>query len=147
MKEYWGVEVQFHAFFDLGTRWKWMVSFMPRLLYPQGKSPLYPLDRRLGGPQNSRWKWKCITWHNKNRVRSCWKWRMRQSEIELYRRSVLSNGVLERNLSDWKYTEVLVSVMRNAVSCCSLSSSFELSFTWREGQEIVQFPWNLAFVM
>jgi len=29
-----------------------MVSFMPRLLYPQGKSPWYPLDRRLGGPQN-----------------------------------------------------------------------------------------------
>jgi hypothetical protein len=29
-----------------------MVSFMPQLLYPQGKSPWYPLDRRLGGPQS-----------------------------------------------------------------------------------------------
>jgi hypothetical protein len=28
------------------------VSFTPRLLYPQEKSPWYPLDRRLGGPQN-----------------------------------------------------------------------------------------------
>jgi len=28
-----------------------MVSFMPWLLYPWGKSPQYPLDRRLGGPQ------------------------------------------------------------------------------------------------
>jgi hypothetical protein len=28
-----------------------MVSFTPRPLYPQGKSPWYPLDRRLGGPQ------------------------------------------------------------------------------------------------
>jgi hypothetical protein len=39
---------------DLGTRWRWVVSFMPRPLYPQGKSPPspYPLDRRLGGPQN-----------------------------------------------------------------------------------------------
>jgi hypothetical protein len=26
-----------------------MVSFTPQPLYPQGKSPRYPLDRRLGG--------------------------------------------------------------------------------------------------
>jgi hypothetical protein len=29
-----------------------VVSFTPRPLYPQGKSPWYPLDRRLGEPQN-----------------------------------------------------------------------------------------------
>jgi hypothetical protein len=29
-----------------------VVSFTPRSLYPQGKSPCYPLDRRLGGPQS-----------------------------------------------------------------------------------------------
>jgi hypothetical protein len=29
-----------------------VVSFTPHPLYPQGKSPLYPLDRRLGGPQS-----------------------------------------------------------------------------------------------
>jgi hypothetical protein len=29
-----------------------MVSFMPWPLYPQGKGPWYPLDRRLGGPQS-----------------------------------------------------------------------------------------------
>jgi hypothetical protein len=28
------------------------VSFAPRPLYPQGKSPWYPLDRRLGRPQS-----------------------------------------------------------------------------------------------
>jgi hypothetical protein len=28
------------------------VSFAPRPLYLQGKSLRYPLDRRLGGPQN-----------------------------------------------------------------------------------------------
>jgi hypothetical protein len=27
-------------------------SFTPRPLYPRGKSPRYPLDRRLGGPQS-----------------------------------------------------------------------------------------------
>jgi hypothetical protein len=52
MKTYLGVKVQLHSFFDLGTRWRWVVSFTPRPLYPQGKSPSYPLDRRLGGPQS-----------------------------------------------------------------------------------------------
>jgi hypothetical protein len=39
-------------FLDLGTSWRWVVNFTPWLLYPQGKSPWYPLDRRLGGPQS-----------------------------------------------------------------------------------------------
>jgi hypothetical protein len=30
----------------------WVVSFTPRPLCPRGKRPRYPLDRRLGGPQN-----------------------------------------------------------------------------------------------
>jgi hypothetical protein len=38
--------------FDLGTRWRWVVSFTTRPLYPQGKRPWYPLDRRLGGSQS-----------------------------------------------------------------------------------------------
>jgi hypothetical protein len=29
-----------------------VVSFTPRSLYPKGKSPWYPLDRKLGGPQS-----------------------------------------------------------------------------------------------
>jgi hypothetical protein len=37
---------------ELITRWRWVVSFMSQLLYPQGKSPWNPLDRRLGGPQS-----------------------------------------------------------------------------------------------
>jgi hypothetical protein len=37
---------------DLGARWRLVVSFTPRPLYPQGKSTCYPLDRRLGGPQS-----------------------------------------------------------------------------------------------
>jgi hypothetical protein len=37
---------------DLGTRRRWVVSFTPRLLHPQGNSPWYPLNRRLGGLQS-----------------------------------------------------------------------------------------------
>jgi hypothetical protein len=40
------------TFLDLSTGWRWVVSYTPLLLYPWGKSPRYPLDRRLGGPQN-----------------------------------------------------------------------------------------------
>jgi hypothetical protein len=32
---------------DLGTRWRWVVSFTSRSLYHRGNSPWYPLDRRL----------------------------------------------------------------------------------------------------
>jgi hypothetical protein len=40
MKTYWGVDVYLHALFVRGTRWRWVVSFTPR--------PLYPQERTLG---------------------------------------------------------------------------------------------------
>jgi hypothetical protein len=46
------MEVLLHAFFDLGIRWRRVVSFTPQPLYLQGKSLWYPLVRRLGGPQS-----------------------------------------------------------------------------------------------
>jgi hypothetical protein len=48
----WGSGCVDPHFFDLGTSWRRVVRFMPRPLYPRGKNPLYPLDRKLGGPQN-----------------------------------------------------------------------------------------------
>jgi hypothetical protein len=39
MKAYWGVKVQLHAFFDLGTRWRCVVSFTPLPLYPRERIP------------------------------------------------------------------------------------------------------------
>jgi hypothetical protein len=45
-----GVEVERHAFFDLGTRWRCDQLHAPDAL-PQGR-PQCPLDRRLGVPQN-----------------------------------------------------------------------------------------------
>jgi hypothetical protein len=40
------------TFFDLDIRWRGVGSFTTGKLYPRRKSPQYPLDRRLGGPQS-----------------------------------------------------------------------------------------------
>jgi hypothetical protein len=45
-------EWMYRRFLDLGTSWRWVVSFKARPLYPRRKSLRYPLDRRLGGPQS-----------------------------------------------------------------------------------------------
>jgi hypothetical protein len=52
MKAFWGIGNIAPRILDLGTRCRWVVSFTPRLLYFQGKSPWYPLDMRLGGTQS-----------------------------------------------------------------------------------------------
>jgi hypothetical protein len=40
-----------------------MVSFTPGPLYPIGKSPQYPFDRRLGGPPETIW----TLWRKENK--------------------------------------------------------------------------------
>jgi hypothetical protein len=52
MEAYWRSRVIAPRILDLGTSWRWVVSFMPRPLFPHEKNPLYPLDRRLGKPQS-----------------------------------------------------------------------------------------------
>jgi hypothetical protein len=52
MKAYWGSGSITPRILDLDLRWRRVVSFTPRQLYPQGKNPWYPLDRRLGGLQS-----------------------------------------------------------------------------------------------
>jgi hypothetical protein len=52
MKAYWGSGGIAPCILDLGTRWRLVVSFTSRPLYPQWKSPCYPLDRKLDGFQN-----------------------------------------------------------------------------------------------
>jgi hypothetical protein len=51
MKTYWESGGVASRLLNLGTRWKRVVSFTPRPLWPQGISPRYPLARRLGKPQ------------------------------------------------------------------------------------------------
>jgi hypothetical protein len=48
MKTYWGSGSIAPCILDLSTRWRWVVSFMPQMLYCQGKNPC----RRPGGPQS-----------------------------------------------------------------------------------------------
>jgi hypothetical protein len=48
----WGSGCVDPPFLDFGTSWRWVVSFTPRSLYPRGRTPRYPLDRRLSGPQS-----------------------------------------------------------------------------------------------
>jgi hypothetical protein len=39
-------------FLNINISWMWVIRFIPRLLYPRGKSRKYTLERRLCGPQN-----------------------------------------------------------------------------------------------
>jgi hypothetical protein len=52
MKTYWGSARLEPRILTLATRLRWVVSFTPRLLYSLGKSPRYPLDTSLSGPQS-----------------------------------------------------------------------------------------------
>jgi hypothetical protein len=38
-------EWRYSSILDLGTRWRWVISFTPRPFYPRGKSRRYPLGR------------------------------------------------------------------------------------------------------
>jgi hypothetical protein len=52
MKTYWGVEVDLHVFLTLalgGGEWS---ALLPGRFTLREKSPWYPLDKRLGGPQS-----------------------------------------------------------------------------------------------
>jgi hypothetical protein len=55
-----------------GNRWRWMVSFTSLPLYHLGRSPRYPINRRLDGPQSrsgrcGQWK-KYYTAGNQTRA-------------------------------------------------------------------------------
>jgi hypothetical protein len=51
-EDLWGSGCIYPYFLDLSTSWRWVLSFATQPLYPRGKNPWYPLDRRLGGPQS-----------------------------------------------------------------------------------------------
>jgi hypothetical protein len=49
MKAQKGEDVLIYSFFNLGTRWGWVVNVTPRFM--PGKETRYSLNRRFGGPQ------------------------------------------------------------------------------------------------
>jgi hypothetical protein len=54
-QDVWGERRYISTILDLGTRWRWAVSFTPRPLYSRRKSPGYPLYRRLGWAPGPVW--------------------------------------------------------------------------------------------
>jgi len=51
MKTYLGSGGTAPRIINLGTRWRCVVSFTPRPLYPRRKNPRYTLYGKLGRPQ------------------------------------------------------------------------------------------------
>jgi hypothetical protein len=51
----WGSGCIDPHFLYYASSWSSLISFKPRLLYPQGNSPLYPMDKRLDWPPEPVW--------------------------------------------------------------------------------------------
>jgi hypothetical protein len=54
IKTYWGSGGIAPHILDLGTRWRWVISFTPRTLYSPGKEPL--VSMRLCGLRSRSWR-------------------------------------------------------------------------------------------
>jgi hypothetical protein len=96
MKTYGGSVCIDPHFLDLGISWRWVVSFTPLPLYPRGKSPQHPLDRRLGGPQAP----VLTTWRREN------SWLYRDSNSD----SSLVQPVASRN-TDYAITGRIIIII------------------------------------
>lgn len=53
----WGSRRIAQFILNSGTTWSWLASFMPQLLYHRGRTPIYPLNRRMGGSQGRCGRW------------------------------------------------------------------------------------------
>jgi hypothetical protein len=133
MKTCWGSGGIAPRILDLGTGWRWMVSFAPRPLYPHGKSPWYPLDTRLGGPR------AVLDTVVKRNIPS--------SRRESNPRTPIVHPVAQR-YTDWAITALLVTVYR-AVKFTSgyiTSKREELLYALRRDQEGVTVKdWETIF--
>jgi hypothetical protein len=116
---------------DLGTRLWWVVSFTPRPLYLQEKSPRYSLDRRLGGPQ------KLLDAVVKRNIPSPWRdtnprsvnymWSAQNATIRIWARFLRFGFTClmctrpvnyKLNQTDHKRNEANIGMFRNSVSGC-----------------------------
>jgi hypothetical protein len=49
------------CFLDLCNGWRLVVTFTPLPFYPKERTPWYPFDRRLGGPQSWSGQYEEVT--------------------------------------------------------------------------------------
>jgi hypothetical protein len=61
-------------FLDLGTSWRWVVNFTTWPIYPRGRSPQYPLDRRFGGRQSRSGRFEEENILDRTGTRTCFWW-------------------------------------------------------------------------
>jgi len=127
MKTYWGVKVQLYAFLTSALDiWRWVVSFTPRPLYRRGKSPRYPLDRRLGGPQSlfsERGKWG-------KHCEMCCSYNLYISVIRTF---------FFKSYNEW--WNVPIGFNFRAINSMKQSPSWEVN-TYSASQEIIRLLWN-----
>jgi len=69
-KTYWGSGGT-SRILNLGTRWRWVASFMTRRLYSRGKNRRYPFVKRLGWPQS----WSTHGGEKKKKSHHCLCWK------------------------------------------------------------------------
>jgi hypothetical protein len=69
MRTYWEWSYS-STILDLDTRWRWVVSFMPRPFYPKGNRIRYPSNRgrvglqsRSGPGREQKISWPCQEWN------------------------------------------------------------------------------------
>jgi hypothetical protein len=86
-------------FLDLSTSWRWVVSFTPQPLYPQGKNCRYPLDKRLRGPP----KPFCTMWRREN----YWPYLDSNSVLSVVQpvASLYTDRVVDKNII-WEFSEL-----------------------------------------
>jgi hypothetical protein len=96
---------------DLGTSWRWVVSFTPLPRYPRGKSPRFPLDGRLGGPQS--------------RSGRCWEEKI-LDPTGTRTPDPLSRPACSQSLYRLRYPGSLDSVLFCSKCCCILYHDFSI---------------------
>jgi hypothetical protein len=107
-------------FLDLGTIWRWVVSFIPLPLYSRRKNPLYSLDRRSGGPQGRS------GWYEE--VKFLYLWSCDPQPVAMHTRYRSEIGVLNILFLSRKSPAILISRRCNTWGTGSLSA-----FRWSEG--------------
>jgi hypothetical protein len=78
-----------------------VVSFTPLLLYPRGKIPWYPLDRRLGWPRNQSGHCGYILFNNAVSYSDSVAWNSMMTMNNEFLKDVDGSGCAEFKVLPW----------------------------------------------